>query len=183
MTMQAQPTTSPRGTQPQPSDRWSWLWLALATVLGAFVGGRWNLPWAAWLGPVVMLRFVRRQPPLRGYLLGTLANAVGVYVAWQGIAPIPGSAYYGFVAGTSRVSRHGWDRADLKCTEGPVERITTLVVAWCKRIARAQSLHFCTAMALARDPGDLSSSRSATDYAAVDRRARRHTRRTVLADP
>ncbi len=73
--------TSPGGMQAQPSDRWSWLWLALATVLGAFVGGRWNIPLAAWLGPVLMLRFVRRQPPLRGYLLSVLANTVCVYVA------------------------------------------------------------------------------------------------------
>ncbi len=58
------------------------------------------------------------------------------------------------LTGVVRVSRHGWDRADLKCTEGRVEHVTTLVLPWDKRPPRLQSLHFCRVMALARDPGE-----------------------------
>ena len=36
-----------------------YLWLVLAAVLGLFIGGKWNIPLAAWLAPVLMLRFFR----------------------------------------------------------------------------------------------------------------------------
>jgi len=39
----------------------SWLWLALAAVLLLLSNGANNVPAAAWLAPVFLLRFVRQQ--------------------------------------------------------------------------------------------------------------------------
>ena len=64
MTNQKHPTV---GTPLQ--DRLSYLWLALGILLFAFAMPRWTIPLAAWLYPVFLLRFVRTQPLLRGFLL------------------------------------------------------------------------------------------------------------------
>ena len=38
-----------------------YFWLVLAAVLGLFVGGKWNIPLAALLAPIFMLRFFRES--------------------------------------------------------------------------------------------------------------------------
>ena len=57
----------------QPSypleDRWSYLWLVSGTLLTLFSTGQWTIPLAAWLGSIFVLRFMRTQPVLKGYLL------------------------------------------------------------------------------------------------------------------
>ena len=36
-----------------------YLYLALAAILGLFIGGRWNIPLAAWIAPIFVIRFFR----------------------------------------------------------------------------------------------------------------------------
>jgi apolipoprotein N-acyltransferase len=84
--------------QRKPSIPRTWLWLAVAAVLLLVSNGANNIPLAAWLAPVFLLRFVRRQ---RGWV-GLLA-AYGVLIAtmafyFRGMVPIPGVAYYIFLA-------------------------------------------------------------------------------------
>ncbi len=55
-------------------DRLSYLWLAIAAALYLFTGGQWVIPLAAWLVPLFLLRFVRTQRPLPGFLLAWLAQ-------------------------------------------------------------------------------------------------------------
>jgi apolipoprotein N-acyltransferase len=72
-------------TYPIP-DRWSYLWLAIATALSLFHSGKWTIPLASWLLPVLLIRFMRTQKVFRGFILVWLATYVanGV-IAWWGM--------------------------------------------------------------------------------------------------
>jgi apolipoprotein N-acyltransferase len=63
-------------------DRWSYLWLLIGTILTLFSTGQWTIPLVTWLGSIFVLRFIRSQPILRGYLLAWLTNFITVSVAW-----------------------------------------------------------------------------------------------------
>jgi len=83
--------------RPGVSGSWTWLWLAVATGLLLISSGANNVSLAAWLAPVFLLRFVRKQRAWVG-----LAVAYAVLVAtmtfyFRGMIPIPGVAYYIFL--------------------------------------------------------------------------------------
>ncbi len=63
------------------------LWLVLGAVLYAFVGWRWNIPIAAWLAPLFLMRFFRRQDrwykALLAYPLLAVAGALNKWNAWD----------------------------------------------------------------------------------------------------
>lgn len=93
-----QKTTS----NPPVSDRWSYLWLALGTLLMTFIGGSWLLPIAGWLGLVFMLRFIRTQKPLVGYLLVACGLTIANAIAWKAQNPTPFPAIvFGAIIGLS----------------------------------------------------------------------------------
>jgi apolipoprotein N-acyltransferase len=78
-------------------DRLSYLWLAIAAALFVFTGGLWVIPLAVWLAPLFLLRFVRTQNPLPGFLLAWLVKfAVAAVFVLQGAQFPPGtpSGYY-----------------------------------------------------------------------------------------
>lgn len=87
---------------PRPAHR-PWLWLGLAFVLSFVAAGRWTIPLAAWVAPISMLRFVRQQPVLRGYLIGATAAALAGAVVWDGLVPFSGIAFYGFAVVTALI--------------------------------------------------------------------------------
>ena len=65
-------------------------WLALAAVLSLFAGGKWNLPLAAWLIPVFMLRFFRDSDKAgRNFRLLWLASAIPAVISWNGATFFP----------------------------------------------------------------------------------------------
>jgi apolipoprotein N-acyltransferase len=66
-------------------DRWSYLWLAVGTVLTFFSTGQWTIPLVTWLGSIFILRFMRSQPILKGYLFAWLTNYISVSFAWWNI--------------------------------------------------------------------------------------------------
>ena len=81
-------------------DRLSYLWLAIAAALYLFTGGQWVIPLAAWLVPLFLLRFVRTQRPLPGFLLAWLVRfAVAAIFVLQGAQFPPGTppGYYALV--------------------------------------------------------------------------------------
>jgi apolipoprotein N-acyltransferase len=78
-------------------DRLSYLWLAIAAALLLFYAGRWAIPLAAWLAPLFLLRFVRTQRPLSGFLLAWLVRFAVLAVVLQGIILYPGIVYYPLV--------------------------------------------------------------------------------------
>jgi apolipoprotein N-acyltransferase len=62
-----------------------YLWLAIFTVLGLFIGGKWNIPLAAWLAPVFAIRFFRDSDKAgRSFILLWLATAVPIIISWNG---------------------------------------------------------------------------------------------------
>lgn len=61
-------------------DRLSYLWLAIAIVLLPFVYGViWVIPIAAWIAPLLMLRFMRTQKPSWGIYIGALVH-ITIYI-------------------------------------------------------------------------------------------------------
>lgn len=76
------------------SDMYSFLWLAVGTILLFFYAGKWNLPIAAWLAPVFLMRFSRMQKPLIGFIAITLVSFIGSAVVNQGLIPVQGPPYY-----------------------------------------------------------------------------------------
>jgi apolipoprotein N-acyltransferase len=73
--------------------------LALATALLCFANGRWILPLATWLAPVLLLRFLDLTPGRRPMLIA-LALYVGAFLfAWQRMVPAPLPLYILIVAG------------------------------------------------------------------------------------
>jgi apolipoprotein N-acyltransferase len=79
----------------------SLLWLLGAIPL-LFAGtGLWALPLAAWLAPVVLLRFVRDQPTGRGCAIAVLVLGVVCTVTWHGAAERPLQGALVYLAGAS----------------------------------------------------------------------------------
>jgi len=68
-------------TYPQ-KDRWSYLWLVIGTLLTLFSTGQWTIPLVTWLSTIFILRFMRSQPVLRGYIMTWLTNYAVVSIAW-----------------------------------------------------------------------------------------------------
>jgi apolipoprotein N-acyltransferase len=62
------------------------VWLAVAALLGFFIGGKWNIPLAAWIAPVFAIRFFRESEKAgRNFLLLWLASAIPTIVSWNGV--------------------------------------------------------------------------------------------------
>ena len=85
-----------RAVQPQ-SDARSWLWLAMAAGLLLFANGANNISLAAWLAPLFLLRFVRRQRVWIGVLTAYLLVIATFMFQFRGMVPIPGIGYYIFL--------------------------------------------------------------------------------------
>ncbi|MGI6871859.1 nitrilase-related carbon-nitrogen hydrolase [Amycolatopsis sp. 3B14] len=74
------------------NDRRRWLWLVVGAVAALFaVGGRWDIPVAAWLFPVFLLRFARTSRPVGGLVLVWLVSWAGaMFWIWQMAVPMTG---------------------------------------------------------------------------------------------
>lgn len=81
-----------------------YLWLVIAAVLGLFAGGKWNIPLAAWLVPVFMLRFFRDSDKAgRNFLLLWLASAIPAIISWNGATFFPPIAEAAFFLGMAPI--------------------------------------------------------------------------------
>lgn len=61
-----------------------YLYLALIFILSLVIGGKWNIPLAAWLLPVFIIRFFRESDKAgRNFLLLWLVSAVATIIAWN----------------------------------------------------------------------------------------------------
>jgi apolipoprotein N-acyltransferase len=75
----------------------SWVWLAIAVALLLFANGANNIPLAAWLAPVFLLRFVRSQSYKVGLPVAYLLLTTEFAFQFRGMVPIPGIGYYIFL--------------------------------------------------------------------------------------
>jgi apolipoprotein N-acyltransferase len=90
----------------------AWLCLAIAAVLLLFSNGANTIALAAWLSPVLMLRFVRRQLSYVGLPIAYILFVATFAFQFRGMVPIPGIGYYVFLAawGVSLVLPYILDR-------------------------------------------------------------------------
>jgi apolipoprotein N-acyltransferase len=91
------------GALPRPAGRpslsksHSWIWLAIGAVLLLFSNGANNVPLAAWLAPVFVMRFVRRQHAWIGLLVAYIVLIATMAFYFRGMVPIPLPWYYVFL--------------------------------------------------------------------------------------
>lgn len=71
-------------TQYPIQDRWSYLYLGIATGIGFF----WEIPIFTWLGPILLLRFMRTQKVWRGVLLVWLASFLNYSLTFHQELPL-----------------------------------------------------------------------------------------------
>jgi apolipoprotein N-acyltransferase len=90
----------------------SWLCLLFGAMLILFADGRNTIPLAAWLAPVLILRFVRTQPAWQGLPVAYVVMIIFRAVAMRGMIPIPGIFYYIFlvISGVSALLPYIADR-------------------------------------------------------------------------
>jgi apolipoprotein N-acyltransferase len=88
----------PQAIQSQARVPRSWVWLIPAAVLLLFANGASNIPLAAWLAPLFLLRFVRTQKAWIGLPIAYLAMATAFAFQFRGMVPIPGIGYYVFLS-------------------------------------------------------------------------------------
>ncbi|HNH26310.1 MAG TPA: nitrilase-related carbon-nitrogen hydrolase [Anaerolineales bacterium] len=75
-----------------------YLFLLIAFALNFVAsGGKWNVPIAAWIAPIFVLRFYRQsEKPWLDFLLLWLATAIPLIVSWKGATFFPGLGEIGF---------------------------------------------------------------------------------------
>lgn len=62
-----------------------YLWLTIAAILGFFIGSKWNIPLAAWIAPIFVIRFFRDSDKAgRNFLLLWLVSAIPTIISWNG---------------------------------------------------------------------------------------------------
>lgn len=82
-----------------------YLWLVIAAVLGLFIGGKWNIPLAAWIAPIFIIRFFRESDKAgRSFLLLWLASAIPTIISWNGATFFPPAAEAGFFLAMTPIS-------------------------------------------------------------------------------
>ncbi len=59
-----------------------------------FTNGRWIIPIASYLSFIFLIRFLRLQKPLKGFLWIVLAGWISNIFIWKGMIPMPGFLYY-----------------------------------------------------------------------------------------
>jgi apolipoprotein N-acyltransferase len=83
---------------PACAESHSWVWLAIAAALMLLSNGADNIPLAAWLAPVFLLRFVRGQSYKIGLPVAYVLLSAAFAFQFRGMVPIPGVGYYIFLA-------------------------------------------------------------------------------------
>lgn len=71
----------------------------LAGLLLLLSMGRWNLGPAAWLAPLLMLRFLRTTPTPLGLAVGAVIYVLAYVIGWRGVMPFSGTIYLLVMAG------------------------------------------------------------------------------------
>jgi len=79
---------------PMTKNNHSNAYLLIGFVFLFFFNGRWILPIAAFMAPVFLIRFLRFQKPLKGFLIIVLAGWISNIFIWKGMMPMSGFFYY-----------------------------------------------------------------------------------------
>ena len=71
----------------------AWALFLAALLLMLFANGRWTFVPAAWVAPLLFVRFVRTAPLSRAWLGGMVVLSIASFVWWRGVFPLHGVAY------------------------------------------------------------------------------------------
>ncbi len=74
--------------------QYSYVYLLIGFIFLFFFSGKWILPIAAFIAPIFLIRFLRFQKPLKGFLIIVLAGWVSNIFVWKGMLPMSGFFYY-----------------------------------------------------------------------------------------
>ena len=72
----------------------SYIYLLIGFIFLFFFNGRWILPIAAFIAPVFLIRFLRFQKPLVGFLILILIGWISNIFVWKEMNPMTGFLYY-----------------------------------------------------------------------------------------
>jgi len=82
-----------------------YFYLLIAIILSLFAGGKWNIPLAAWIVPIFVIRFFRQSDrPGRDFLLLWLASAIPLIISWNGATFFPLIGEIGFFLAVAPIS-------------------------------------------------------------------------------
>jgi apolipoprotein N-acyltransferase len=71
-------------------DRYAYFWLAIGFALSFFATGRWVLAPVVWVASIFLMRFMRTQRVLPGFLFIAAASIIATVVTWQDLmVPLP----------------------------------------------------------------------------------------------
>lgn len=79
---------------PMTKNNYSYIYLLIGFIFLFFFNGRSILPIAAFIAPIFLIRFLRFQKPLKGFLIIVLAGWISNIFIWKGIMPMSGFFYY-----------------------------------------------------------------------------------------
>jgi len=74
--------------------QYSFIYLLIGFIFLFFFNGRWILPIAAFVAPIFLIRFLRFQKPIKGFLIIVLAGWLSNIFVWKGMLPMSGFFYY-----------------------------------------------------------------------------------------
>ena len=67
------------------------IYLIITILLSFFVGGKWNIPLAAWIAPVFAIRYFRSGNKVwPGFLVLWAGSAAANIISWQGSTAMGG---------------------------------------------------------------------------------------------
>jgi apolipoprotein N-acyltransferase len=72
----------------------SYFYLLIGFISLFFSNGRWAIPIAAFLAPIFLVRFLRFQKPLKGFLFFIAAGFISNIFIWEELVPVSGIFYY-----------------------------------------------------------------------------------------
>lgn len=73
---------------------YTYLYLLIGFVFLFFANGKWILPIAAYIAPLLLIRFLRLQKPLIGFVFIVIAGWISNIFVLEGILPVSGTFFY-----------------------------------------------------------------------------------------
>ncbi len=106
----------------------NYIYLLIALILSLFAGGKWNIPLAAWVAPIFVLRFYRQsEKPGRDFFLLWLASALPLIISWNGATFFPLIGEIGFFIAVAPISLVPYVVDRLYHRRFPASALATLV--------------------------------------------------------
>lgn len=81
-------------SQSNSKGGFSYLYLIIGFVFLFFFNGKWILPIASYVAPLFLMRFMRLQKPLWGFLVVVVAGMISNIFVWEGMMPVSGPFFY-----------------------------------------------------------------------------------------